>query len=90
MKLEMESAIYFCVPAIFKINGMEASTYDFGHTEDISSETAEPYGCGDRQFISCEPTQEVLDKYRISRDEYEIVIEKLKEELSFGCCGWCI
>lgn len=41
-------------------------------------------------FESISPTQEVLDKYHISVDEYNEIAGKLAEELSFGCCEWCV
>ena len=35
-------------------------------------------------------TQEVLDKYSIDPIQYESIVGRLEEELSFGNCGLCI
>lgn len=73
-----------------QINGVDLEWCDFGHKEDIAPYRAEPYGCGDMQFIPFdEVKQETLDKYNITESEYRQIQEKL-DCLSFGCCGWCV
>lgn len=74
----------------FQINGIDANYRDFGDKEDIAPEKAEPYGCGNMQFIPKECRKEILDKYDISEGEYYLICHKLKEALSFGECGWCV
>ena len=90
MKLELEVYGCLCSTSTFKINNINANYNDFGYKYDHCPESAEPYGCGNMQFDSIPPTQEVLDKYHISVDEYNEIADKLAEELSFGCCGWCV
>lgn len=87
-ELIIEVGKCFCYLPIFKINRINANETDFGNQEDISPETAEPYCCGDMQFIPKESTEEVLNKYKITQAEYEQICEEL-DCLSFGTCGWC-
>jgi len=42
------------------------------------------------QFTGVEATAEVLEKYKITKDEYNEIVAKLEEGLSFGSCGWCV
>jgi hypothetical protein len=88
MKLELEIFSSLCSAAKFTINGVVAETNDFGYQGDQGGD-AEDYCCADMRFESTEPTQEVLDKYGISKAEYIIVAGQLEEGLSFGSCGWC-
>lgn len=74
----------------FNINGIQADYEDFGTKKDTDPENAEPYSCGNMEFLPKPPTQEVLDKYNITTDDYIEVCNKLTDELSFGCCGWCV
>lgn len=89
MKLEMKRGHSLCYLPVFKINDIEADENDFGVKEDIDPEHAEEYGCGNMQFIPKEAAQYILDKYKITKEEYEIICEKL-DCLSFGACGWCV
>lgn len=90
MKLELQIGDCFCYTKVFKINGITADKRDFGYQEDIDPYNAEPYGCGNMQFIPELATQKILDKYNITIDEYNEITEKLREGLSFGSCGWCV
>ena len=79
----------FCYLKFFEINGIMAKEEDFGKSEDISPETAEPYGCGYMKFLPKECDQKVIEKYGITEEEYDQICEEL-DCLSFGCCGYCI
>ena len=73
-----------------EINGVDLDYNDFGTKEDIEPEEAEPYGCGNMQFIPFDDVkEETLKKYNITKEEYEKIQKKL-DCLSFGGCGWCI
>jgi len=76
--------------ATFIINGADADIDDFGSSGDDSPETAEEYGCGDHQFHAKMPTQKILDKYKITPDEYSEICIELEQKLDVGSCGWCI
>ena len=89
MKLEFEMYSALCEHRVFNINGVKATYEDFGEKYDRSPETADPYCCADMRFTSNLPTQEVLDKYKITTDEYKQICEMLEEKMSYGCCGWC-
>ncbi len=73
-----------------RINGVELEESDFGEKYDTSPETAEPYGCGNMQFIPFEEVkQETLEKYNLTELEYRVIQKKL-DCLSFGSCGLCV
>jgi hypothetical protein len=89
MKLELKGHECLCYLSSFKINDVPAYYSDFGDKYDHDKENAPEYGCGNMQFESIPPTQNILDKYHITMDEYYIICEKLDEALSFGCCAYC-
>jgi hypothetical protein len=72
------------------INGVEIDESDFGENHDERPEYAADYGCGDMQFTISDPTEKVLEKYKITVHEYYDIANTIREELSFGSCGWCI
>ena len=74
----------------FTINGIQADKNDFGFTQDSDRENAPEYGCGWMEFTSIMPTNEVLEKYNITLDEYNQICEQLESKLCVGTCGWCI
>ena len=88
MKLELEIFDYLCSTAVFKINGVDADSTDFGEQQDRDSDNAPDYGCGDMQFTRIDSTPEVLAKYNITGPEYELVAGQL-DALSSGSCGYC-
>lgn len=90
MTLELTFGESFCYTPIFKINGIDADSNDFGEQYDIDSGNAEEGGCGDMQFTSIDPKPEILLKYGISEDEYFEICDQLSIGLSFGSCGLCV
>lgn len=90
MKLEVKVFSVLCALEVFRINGIEADSDDFGELYDASPQTAEEYGCGNKVFESRMPTSDILKKYNIDVDEYSKICDKLEGLLSFGRCGWCI
>ena len=89
MKAEIVVYGCLCSLSIFVINGVGAVSEDFGTQGDDSPGTAEDYSCGDMRFTRKDPTQAVLDKYKITTEEYHQIAGILEEKLSFGSCGWC-
>ena len=87
-EVEVYSAL--CATKIFKVKGIEADKDDFGDQGDQAPEEAEDYACADMQFVPKRATQEVLDKYKITVDEYNEIADELASKLSFGSCGWCV
>lgn len=79
-----------CHLEVFTIKGKDADQDDFGEVFDHNEEIREPYGCGDMYFDSKPPTKEVLDKYRITEEEYYNICNELECKLCVGSCGWCI
>lgn len=76
-----------CSAEIFEVKGVEASTWDFGRG---SSESDGEYGCAYHEFISYdEPKEGVLEKYKITLEEYQKICDRLERALYVGHCGWC-
>ena len=90
MKLELEFGTALCYTPTFRVNGIPADSDDFGEQYDRNPEQAEDYACGDMQFTRIPAKPDILEKYGITKIEYEFIAEKLEIGLSFGCCGWCI
>lgn len=88
----VEIDVYGCLCSLrkFVINNIDANYDDFGDKYDHNEDEADEYGCGDMRFDSRPPTKEILDKYKITEDEYYEICSELEEKLSFGYCGWCI
>lgn len=81
-----------CAPEIFTINGKEASSYSFGIGEDEDPENAPDYGCGCRVFkrtTDQAEIEEAMNKYSLTREEFDGICRLLEEELYVGECGWC-
>lgn len=70
----------------FTINGKSASPSDFG-----TSESGGDPGQGNcySKFVHGYPTEEVLQKYGITLNEFREICEKLEDELYIGSCGLC-
>ena len=90
MNIEFEMYDALCSHKLFKINGIDACYHDFGEQYDRAPEEAEPYGCGDMTFERKPAMQSVLDKYKITLDEYNEICDMLTDKMSWGCCGWCV
>lgn len=79
-----------CHLEVFTINGKDADKDDFGVIFDHNEEIREPYGCGDMYFDSKPPTEEVLNLYDITEEEYYNICNELELKLCVGSCGWCV
>ena len=90
MELELEIYGSLAATRVFTINGVDAYYEDFGEKYDRDPENAEDYACGDMRFTGNPSTPEILDKYKITEEEYQEVVSKLEDGLSFGCCGLCV
>ena len=89
MQLDIEFCGTLCYTPRFIINGVNADYDDFGEKYDRDPDSAYDCGCGDMQFTRIDPTQEVLEKYKITDAEYYVVAAQLENGLSFGGCGLC-
>ena len=89
MNLNFEVFSSMCGLKSMTINGIEADESDFGYTTDLDPSEAPKYGCGNRQFVEEPATEAVLAKYGISLDDYDAIVEELKEALAFGRCQLC-
>lgn len=88
--MEIEIKPYRCLPCaleVFKINGKDANTDDFGEMETTGGSCMDS-ACG-CDFVPKMPKQEILDKYNINLDEYSDICEELRDTLFIRGCGWC-
>jgi hypothetical protein len=92
-KIELTSMGSLCSLSYTKnneLNGIQIESSDFGEKYDDEPHNAEDYGCGNMKFFPSPSTDEVLEKYGITEEEYSLVCDQLEDVLSFGGCGWCI
>jgi hypothetical protein len=89
MTYEIKVYSALCSCEVFKVNGIDADSDDFGNGYDAGADYAEDYCCGNRVFEVIKPTKKVLEKYKITEEEYRVIGDELTEKLSWGSCGWC-
>jgi hypothetical protein len=90
MEYKLKVYGYSCSLSEFVVNGVGARENDFVDKYDHSPETAEDYACGDMLADLKPATDEILQKYKITLDEYNTIAESVAKKVSFGCCGWCV
>lgn len=87
-----------CEAATFEVNGIKGCKSDFGHNSDVGSFDYE-YGPWDDENWSCADNQfephtdipdGVLEKYKITEQEYRDIQDKCSSIFSVGGCGWCV
>lgn len=79
-----------CALRIFKINNIDANASDFCRQFDYSPHLNEKSeGCGNRVALIKKPKSEILKKYNITKEQYEIIAKHVSKELSFGKCNLC-
>ena len=88
MNLEIKSN-GMCGLSVFRINGIDADTDDFGESYDSDAGNRPDYGCGNRTFRYIESTESVLAKYGITKSEYDEICDELSVELYIGQCARC-
>lgn len=89
MKLELDVYSAICETKMFVVNGIKATYKDFGEKYDTSPDTRKPNSCGNMKFIPRIPTEQVLNKYGITKNEYRHICELLRSCVSFGTCRLC-
>lgn len=79
-----------CILTELRVNGHEASVWDFGVTKDLASEIAPETGCGDRCFVPCRYADpEIMKDCELSEKDFRTVQSILKKELHIGYCKRC-
>lgn len=92
MKIEMKKYSGLpCQLEVFKINDIKADLNDFGTSEDIRPELAEPYSCGYSAFKR-DSSKRVLceEKYHITEGDFDDICSKLEGYLEVGECHYCV
>ena len=75
-----------CTIDKFRINGIRANEEDFG---EIQKEHLGNYSCRLSGFSHGKLSQEILDKYNISFDEFYEICDRLDEVFDYGHCSYC-
>ena len=88
MKLRIETYEGLpCETSTFVVNNVSADVKDFGVTD---YESDGYYGCISNTFEPFRhPPKNVLNKYRISLEEFLVIGDILQEKLDIHNCGWC-
>lgn len=89
MKLELDVYTSICETKSFCVNGVKATYKDFGEKLDTLPDKSKPNICGNMVFKPILPTQQVLDKYNITKNEYHHICTLLQSCISFGPCRLC-
>ena len=76
-----------CSLRTFTIGGIVADEDDFGEKE-FGSGSCMDNSCS-CTFIPGKPTKEVLEKYKITEEEFYNICEELVIELNVSSCGCC-
>ena len=56
----------------------------------MSEGEKDTYGCSNMHFEPEPPTEIVLRKYSITKEEYYSICDELENKLHVGRCGWCV
>ena len=87
-----------CAAQDFEVNGIAGDKSDFGNNTDVGSFDYE-YGdlddenwaCADNQFVPHKQIPDgVLNKYRITEQEYREVQSRCEAIFNVGGCGYCV
>lgn len=103
-EIELEDIMnYDALPCRVKgkyyINGVVFSEYDFGdgeddgdYNDDIDEDIAR-WGCINRVFkryTDDEHINKAMKEYSITREEYDLIADRLEDLLYVGMCGYCV
>ena len=89
MKVELDVYSALCETKVFVVNGIKATYKDFGLKYDASPDKAKKNYCGYMLFEPIKPTQQVLEKYCLTKKEYNHICKLLQASISFGTCRMC-
>jgi hypothetical protein len=89
MKVHFKRFSHLCEAEEFTVNGQQASTRHFGFLKDLAPQDADPYGCGNRQFVAHAADPEVLEQFSLTLAEYDQVVKVLERGLSMRKCSYC-
>jgi hypothetical protein len=84
-----------CEAKSFEVKGITGDKSDFGNNTDVGSFDYEyddlNWACADNQFVPHEQIPDgVLNKYRITEQEYREVQACCEAIFNVGGCGWCV
>ena len=86
MTLIYEKAGRWYCQVNFYVNGITGSECDFG---DKNPGGRDGYRCLNMHFEPDDPTDEILERYGITENDYKIIVDMLCEQLAFGNCCMC-
>ncbi len=79
----------FCMVEELHVNGESMYIFDFGLIKDIDPDNAPACGCGHRAFVPKPPSDDVLARTKMTKEDYGRLCEVLKKHLDFGYCKRC-
>jgi len=81
---------YLCSLRVFIINDIKADQDDFITQRDEGYDIYNNFGgCYNMKAEPKESSQDILNKYNITKDEYYTIAEDISNKLSFGECDYC-
>lgn len=89
MEYTAEVCSSFCSLEKFIVNGIEAIESDFVVKNDEGGYRDCDCHCGDMQAHVTIPYSDILGKYNITVEEFNVIAEDIAGKLSFGACGLC-
>lgn len=87
------------IPSIYFLNGVRFDKDDFGDGYDngdydtCENEDVARWGCINRVFerhIDDKIVNETMKRYGITREEFNLIADRLEDLLYVGECGWCV
>lgn len=79
-----------CQLKTFLINGVQGYQHDFGYSWDDGESAYPYYFCKNRHFKPIKPSDRVLNRYNITKEEYNTICQELTRKLHVGSCARCI
>jgi len=87
MELKIKVMNKLCTLETFEINGIDAWLPDFVYSNFGGASKRSQ--CKNKRVFPLPYTDSVLSRYNITVDEYNQVVAKCIELLSFGSCNYC-
>lgn len=83
----------YYINGVYLSTCMFGDTYDDGDYDDDVDEDIARWGCIHRVFerhTDDELVNKAMKEYGITREEYDLIADRLEDVLYVGMCGWCV
>lgn len=75
-----------CEIEVFRVNGVRAELDDFCI---LVVDQSQGCFCNIRGIYPFSPKDSVLNKYKISHEEYQEILSRIESSFDYGHCSWC-